>query len=99
MRLSEAQRTIISEEVRRHFGTSTSVPLFGSRARDDLRGSDIDLYIDARGNVEQMLERELALYAALRRRLGEQRIDIVVHCRHTALHDIDLEARKSGVPL
>ncbi len=99
MRLSEEQRTIISEEVRRHFGAGASVLLFGSRVRDDLRGGDIDLYVEAAGSVEQMLENELALYAALQRRLGEQRIDIVVHRRDAPLRDIDREARHSGVPL
>ncbi len=46
-----------------------------------------------------MLESELALYAALQRRLGEQRIDIVVHRRDAPLCDIDRETCLSGVPL
>jgi hypothetical protein len=45
------------------------------------------------------LKRELALYASLQRRLGEQRIDLVVHCAGSALRDIDLEARSTGIPL
>lgn len=99
MRLTDLQRTIISEEAQRHFGGGVSVLLFGSRVRDEMRGGDIDLYIEADGSVEEMLDRELKFYAALQRRLGEQRIDIVVHRRGTSLRPIDLEARRTGIPL
>ena len=99
MRLSDEQRTIITEEARRHFGAGAGVLLFGSRVHDDLRGGDIDLYIEADGSAEELLARELRFYATLQRRLGEQRIDIVVHRRDVALRDIDREARRTAVPL
>ncbi len=79
MRLTDKQRHAISEEVRRHFGANARALLFGSRLRNDLRGGDIDLYVEADTGAEETLERELKLYAALQRRLGEQQIDIVVH--------------------
>lgn len=102
MRLTETQRTVIREETQRQFGADARVLLFGSRVRDDARGGDIDLYIDAgdcAARAEDALDRELALHAALQRRLGEQRIDIVVHRPHTPLRPIDIEARKHGVPV
>ena len=95
MRLTDTQSATIREEVQRHFGESARVLLFGSRVRDDALGGDIE----AEGNAEQALTRELKLYAALQRRLGEQRIDIVVHRRGTLLRTIDEEARRTGVPL
>lgn len=99
MRLTEIQRTIIREEVQRHFGGSARALLFGSRARDDVRGGDIDLYIETEGSVEETLARDLRLYAALQRRMGEQRIDIVVHRRGAPLRAIDEEALRTGVQL
>jgi predicted nucleotidyltransferase len=99
MRLTGTQRTIISEEAHRHFGDAAAVLLFGSRVDDDAKGGDIDLYIEAEGSVADILERELKFYAVLQRRLGEQHIDIVVHRHGTPMRDIDLEARRTGVPL
>ena len=97
MRLSDEQRQAIREEVQRHFGRQAHAYLFGSRVRDDLRGGDIDLYVEADASPEDALSRELRLYAALQRRLGEQRIDIVVHRADSPLRPIDLEARSTGV--
>jgi predicted nucleotidyltransferase len=97
MRLTGEQRQTIREEVKRHFGGQAHAYLFGSRVRDDLRGGDIDLYIEADASPEEALSRELKLYAALQRRLGEQRIDIVVHRADAPLRPIDLEARRTGV--
>jgi len=99
MRLTDTQRRVIREEVQRHFGDKARALLFGSRVRDDLRGGDIDLYIEAAGSVEETLEHELKLYAALQRRLGEQRIDIVAHRQGAPLRVIDEEARRTGIPL
>ncbi len=99
MRLSETQQSIIREEVLRHFGENARVLLFGSRTMDGRRGGDIDLYIETEGSAEEILARDLRLYAALQRRLGEQRIDIVVHRRGTPLRAIDVEALKTGLPL
>jgi predicted nucleotidyltransferase len=99
MRLTDTQRAAICEEVQRNFGDNASALLFGPRVRDDALGGDIDLYIETEGNVAEVLERELKFYAALRRRLGEQRIDIVVHRRGTSLRGMDMEARRTGVPL
>ncbi|MEQ1591155.1 MAG: nucleotidyltransferase domain-containing protein [Thiobacillaceae bacterium] len=99
MRLTDTQRTMIREEVRQHFGDGARVLLFGSRVRDETRGGDIDLYLEAEGTAAETLARELKLYAALQRRLGEQRIDIVVHRRDTPMRAIDLAACQTGMPL
>lgn len=99
MRLSEDQRRAILEEVGRIFGKGARVLLFGSRVDDSTRGGDIDLHIDANGSPADLLDRELRLRAQLVRRLGERRIDIVVHERHQPLRPIDEQAEQSGVPL
>ncbi|WP_018139661.1 MULTISPECIES: nucleotidyltransferase family protein [unclassified Thioalkalivibrio] len=99
MRLSDEQQTIIREEVARAFGPDAHVKLFGSRVDDTARGGDIDLYIEADGTPNDLLDRELRLSAALQRRLGERRVDIVVHPRGTPHRPIDAHADRTGVAL
>ncbi|MES1941993.1 hypothetical protein T5B8_17221 [Salinisphaera sp. T5B8] len=99
MRLTDDQRNAIREEVTRVFGPNARVRLFGSRVDDAARGGDIDLYIESEGNAADLLDQELRLHARLLRRLGERRIDIVVHDGRHPLRSIDAEARRTGVPL
>lgn len=99
MRLSENQRRAIREEVGQIFGKEASVRLFGSRVDDSARGGDIDLHIETSGSPPELLDRELRLRARLLRRLGERRIDVVVHERHQPLRPIDEQARQTGVAL
>lgn len=99
MRLSEYQRSAILEEVGRIFGKRARVRLFGSRVDDSARGGDIDLHIEAGGSPADLLDRELRLRARLMHRLGERRIDVVVHAHHQPLRPIDEQARQTGIPL
>lgn len=99
MRLTDEQRQIIREEINRIFGADAVVRLFGSRADDHARGGDIDLHIEAEGTPGELLDRELKLGARLQRRLGERRIDVVVHGRDKPLRAIDRHARETGVRL
>jgi len=99
MRLDPNTRVIIREEAARHFGPDAEVRLFGSRVRDEQRGGDIDLFIEAEGDHATLLRQELALFAALQMRLGEQRIDIVVHPKGAPLRPIDEVAKREGITL
>ncbi|AHE97439.1 nucleotidyltransferase family protein [Thioalkalivibrio paradoxus] len=99
MRLSPEQQTIIRDEVARAFGPDARVRLFGSRTDDTARGGDIDLYVEADGTPDDLLERELKLHAALQRRLGERRVDLVVHRRGSPPRSIDTHAQRTGLPL
>ena len=99
MRLSDAQRRIIVTETARIFGPDATVRLFGSRADDAARGGDIDLHVEATGDGAELLDREFKLYARLIRRLGDRRIDIVVHSRGAAQRSIDLQAVRTGIVL
>lgn len=51
MRIDRETRAIIKEEAARHFGPASEARLFGSRARDESRGGDIDLFIEAEGGL------------------------------------------------
>lgn len=99
MRLTPQQRLRIRRAADRVLGPGVELRLFGSRADDDGRGGDIDLFVELEGEPAEVLERELKFYAALQRELGEQRIDIVVHRLGTELRPIDHEALRRGIRL
>jgi len=99
MRLTDDQRNAIREEVARVFGPDARVRLFGSRVDDAARGGDIDLHIESEGDAADLLDQELRLHARLLRRLGERRIDIVVHDGRSPLRAIDVQAQQTGVAL
>lgn len=74
MRLSEAEITVIREEVAR-FDPGARVWVFGSRADDRARGGDIDLLVrsDGVGFAEKLL-----LKVRILERIGWQQLDLVV---------------------
>ena len=80
MRLTQQQRTSILQATREAFGGGAQVWLFGSRARDDKRGGDIDLLVrpSAEEPEEVKLARKLRFLGLLERQLGERRIDVVI---------------------
>lgn len=79
MRLSEPDAECIRAGVLARFGPGSAVWLFGSRVRDDLRGGDIDLYIEPEvQDPARLVDAKLALLADLHKRLGERKIDIVI---------------------
>ncbi|MDO9011302.1 MAG: nucleotidyltransferase domain-containing protein [Gallionella sp.] len=79
MRLSEQQCSIIREAAAENFGATANVWLFGSRVDDAARGGDIDLYIEtATDNADEIIEAKLRFLVALYKKLGEQKIDVVI---------------------
>jgi len=79
MRLSEQQCSIIREAAAENFGATANVWLFGSRVDDAARGGDIDLYIEAAtDNADEIIEAKLGFLVALYKKLGEQKIDVVI---------------------
>jgi len=99
MRLTDKQIKIIKELVSKHFGRDAKVLLFGSRVDDASRGGDIDLFIETDCSSEQALKAKMSLYAGLQRKLGERRIDIVVHRDGSSLQPVHEEALRTGIRL
>jgi predicted nucleotidyltransferase len=99
MRLTQLQHRIIKDEVARVMGEGVQVLLFGSRTDDSRRGGDIDLYLEAPERREQAWRLVLRLNAALQERLGEQKLDIVLHQPDEPLQPIHLQAQKHGIRL
>ncbi|MBK7815606.1 MAG: nucleotidyltransferase domain-containing protein [Rhodocyclaceae bacterium] len=99
MRLTEFQRCVIKEEVARVMGDDVNVLLFGSRIDDSRRGGDIDLYIETPEWRRSGWRQVLRLNAALQERLGEQKLDIILHQAGEPLKPIHVQARRHGVRL
>jgi predicted nucleotidyltransferase len=78
MRLKTEEINAIRDCVDEVFGPDTPVWLFGSRADDRQRGGDIDLFLETSLNAEERLRRRFRLLVQLQRRLGEQKIDLVL---------------------
>lgn len=101
MRLSDQQRSIIRNAVSENFGTETNVWLFGSRVDDAARGGDIDLYIEAAtDDADAIVESKLRFLVALYKKLGEQKIDVVIR-RPGFKEDLPIYqvAKRTGVKL
>lgn len=95
MRLSSKQQQDIVRTFLEVF-ESGELLVFGSRADDTKKGGDIDLYVQPRSH-ENLAEKRITFLARLKRRIGDQKIDLVV--AHTPPRPIDVEARKTGVVL
>lgn len=100
MRLSQSQKSIISNTLREHFGQNSRIMLFGSRVDDQAKGGDIDLYIEPEPmQPDQLVEARLKALVALHRQLGEQKIDLVINRKTATQLPIYQIAQQTGVPL
>ena len=75
MRLTEPEQQVIRQTIAAA-DPQAVIYLFGSRADDVARGGDIDLLVLS-SRIDLMVK--LDILAELHRRLGEQRIDLVVY--------------------
>lgn len=99
MRLNHTNRQIICEAVRELFGDEAKVLVFGSRTDSSVRGGDIDLLVELPRVMQDEMEKGLKLTARLQRRLGDQRIDVIVVDPETPRRPIHDEAMRTGVRL
>lgn len=80
MRLKADEIEAIESAAVEAFGRSVVVSLFGSRVRDDLRGGDIDLLIEADGGDDD--DKRMATFRRhLFDRIDEQKVDVVLKVR------------------
>jgi predicted nucleotidyltransferase len=99
VRLSSEQITQIRQSAAESFDPEARVWLIGSRVDDSKRGGDIDLYVESPQPGAATLPQQMRFWSLLQRRLGEQRIDIVVHAADSSPQAVHQIARSSGVPL
>jgi predicted nucleotidyltransferase len=79
MRLTTEQITVIKQKTALIFGDDAQVYLFGSRADDDTKGGDIDLFINLTGEIENPFAKTIRLNGVLQQEIGMQKIDIIFH--------------------
>ena len=97
MRLTSPQVAAIKEAAAEVFGDQTQVWLFGSRVDDAKRGGDIDLLVRPGAmSGDQALDNKLLFLAALERRLGERKIDVVIETQDDPRRITQI-ARQTGV--
>ncbi len=96
MRLKEDEITSIKQSAQLAFGDGVKVYLFGSRVFDDKKGGDIDLYIET-DYTENIYEDKIRFLVELDKRIGEQRVDVVISCNKNA--PIEQSAIKHGIAL
>ncbi len=96
MRLSSFEIDAIKKSAKEVFG-KCRIYLFGSRVDDGLKGGDIDLYIQL-SQKPPFLSKEKFL-SILKRKIGEQKIDVVISYPQKEKTLIDEEALKKGILL
>ena len=99
MRLSEDQRKAILETAREYFGSHCQVVLFGSRVDDDRRGGDIDLFVDVPMDSEAIGDRRISFLVALKKRIGDRKIDVIVRATDSCPKPIHDVAKEEGIVL
>ena len=95
MRLTEYEQKSIKKTFKDIFGHG-KIYLFGSRVDDNLKGGDIDLYL-VPTKKQPSLSKKIMFLIALKEKIGEQKIDVVLSCDTTQL--IEQEALSAGVVL
>lgn len=99
MRLSYAQIESIRQIVTEEAGPDARARVFGSRARDDLRGGDLDLLVTLDAPLSHPAWLAARLEARIGRAMGGRSVDVVLEApnlRRDAIHRI---AEEDGVPL
>ena len=95
MRLTQKQTEAIKESFKEVFQNG-KIYLFGSRTDDNLKGGDIDLFIDTE-DMDNLVEKKIDFLVSLKRKIGEQKIDVVIS--RDKNRPIEQEALHKGVEL
>ncbi len=98
MRLTEKERNTISTQAKLCFGMDSSVMLFGSRVDDERKGGDIDLLVRGDWESNDGFQRKVDFLVALKTRLGDQHIDVVI-AEQNDQRFIVKEAMRTGIRL
>lgn len=101
MRLTPEQLIAIKESFAAHFLVEDKIWLFGSRVDDLKKGGDIDFYIETQYADNMVaVEKKIAFLRDLKKRIGEQKIDVVTNLLKSNKHlRIYEEAKNTGVRL
>lgn len=100
MRLDDRDVQIIRQSFASFFRPDDHLWLFGSRVDDTKKGGDIDFYIQTHLPAEDAYRKRQDFVIDLWDKIGEQKIDVVVHLTdadfHLPIYDV---AQQEGVIL
>lgn len=99
MRLQPEHIDVIKQVSADLVGADACVRLFGSRVDDHAKGGDIDLLIEAPRPLPQRAVLAARVAAAIERRLGGRRVDVVLVDPDTPAQSVHTVARATGVLL
>jgi predicted nucleotidyltransferase len=99
MRLTPSQEQLIKSTIDRVLGVENRVWLFGSRAKDELRGGDIDLLIETEAAFPNRAKMLCRLYGALIYALGDRKLDVLLKDARTRDAPVFEIAKRTGVIL
>ncbi len=77
--------------------TDPSIYIFGSRVDLSLKGGDIDIYIETDDDAEEIINKKINFLTELVKKVGEQKIDVVIKGKNSKDKDIFNIAKKTGV--
>jgi predicted nucleotidyltransferase len=98
MRLLPHEVEAIRAAGREVFGPNARIHLFGSRARDDLRGGDIDLFVEVEPGQASITNEQL-LRDRIAPAVEDLRTDVILHERGAPFTPLARIALRDGVPL
>jgi predicted nucleotidyltransferase len=98
MRLTPAEIEAIVRAVHEVFGETARVRVFGSRVRDDLKGGDLDLFVEVEPG-DASIANEQRVRELITPSLDDLRTDILLHERGRPTTPIELIALRDGVLL
>lgn len=75
---------------------SADVRIFGSRADMNKKGGDIDIFIKTEKS-EEILKSKLSFLRELQKKIGEQKIDLIIEYKGAKNKKIYSEAKKDGI--
>ena len=99
VRLSAREIGIIRATAHRLFGEAASITIFGSRARLDEKGGDIDILIETNQKLIDRIASACRLTSQLQMQLGDRKIDVIIVDPATPEQPIHQIARQTGVML
>lgn len=98
MRLQPREIEAIRTAVREVFGATATIRLFGSRVRDDLKGGDVDLFVEVEPG-QASIANEQRLRDRIAPAIDDLRTDIILHERGTDFTPIEQIALRDGLLL
>ncbi|PKM13121.1 MAG: hypothetical protein CVV13_02530 [Gammaproteobacteria bacterium HGW-Gammaproteobacteria-3] len=98
-RLSAREIEVIRATVSRLLGVRACIRIFGSRAREDEKGGDIDILIETERQLPSRVATACRLTSELQMQLGDQKIDVIIIDPETREQPIHQIARQTGVIL